>query len=589
MDYSRKAKLSRKVQALPHNYTRMRPIRELHAELLTEDAGSRYPGLKGVIYGEVINLLQEARIALALSMSANSPRYLSRTHNASKQVRAFAMKCGRALNAWSPRIRLQQSLRTNVADAFFSIGVGKCYMADSLPIQLENDVYINPGMPFYAPRSVDHMVWDMDATDFRYCSIIADRYQADCEYIQEEKRIPASLRNLILKAGPDTPAAEALGEHINSGVGWSSDDAQVRPWVYFADAYDPKEKVVSTWLVDECFEPKIDEPLYEMKWEFRPEGPHHFLNLGYVPHHTVPSSPAQNLINLHNFVNTLVRKLQDQAELQKRLTVSKAGDEEDAQRVRTAQDGSHIGLNNPDSIKQLNLDGPDQNIFTLMVSMVKMFDRAGGNLEQRLGLGPSSGTAKQDEMIGSQVSRLEAFYQLQFVDFVREIGREQFRMLFADAATEIPMSVQIPGTDAWIQDDWLGAYEEGARYGDVDEFDVDLDPYSMQYKSPSQRMATIDARVAQLLPLEPLLNQRGKGLNIDKYLELAARYDDMPEITELYEQVTPMPMGPEGSSARLLSGGGQNEYLHRSVGSGAPQGGLETLQMAAPQSQGSAA
>src|SRR5690606_30707873 len=101
---------------------------------------------------------------------------------------------------------------------------------------------------------------------------------------------------------------------LNQTFGYAANN-QVEPSVYISDVYLPEPNLVQTWAASNDFTCLYDEPLYEVEWDGkRPLGPYHFLNLGPTPAGTLPSSPGQNIVNLHNFVQPLFRKLRDQAE-----------------------------------------------------------------------------------------------------------------------------------------------------------------------------------------------------------------------------------------------------------------------------------
>jgi hypothetical protein len=567
----------RVVKALPHYSERLRKMRELRATLLKKDTGSHYPGHDGMIYGDILNLIQQARLAMELALAANDPKYYGRTFSSNKQARAFAAHFGRAMSAYTPSIGMKHTLRSMVGEGFISLGIGKTYLAEGLAVAIENDNYIVPGKPFFAPRTVDHFVWDQDVTDFRYCTIFADRYRANYDRLMEDKRTKAFQRNKLHKMGPSYNSSNAEGEAEFNQRDFYGSNNQVTASCYISDTYIPEENLIQTWVVGDDFRPLFDEPLFEIEGESKhPLGPYHFLSLGPTPAGTIPSSPAQNVLNLHNFVQTLFRKLRDQAERSKNITISASGDEEDAERVRETQDGGHATLNDPDSVKELRLDGIDQQIYSMLGTAMSMFDRAAGNPMQRLGLGGSADSATGESIINDQIARLEGHYQSLFHDLLTEVGMELGYMLYMDAATEIPMSREVPANSGiYIDDDWHGAFWEGedgeeARWGDFDIHEIKPVPFSTRYRPPQQRLAEIDQRVQMLMPLEPLFNQRGKAFNIVRYLELAAELSDTPELPLLWEDIEP-PQPDAPSPPSLLAGGGQNEYIHRSV-SGSQQG-----------------
>lgn len=582
---SKESLYARVRKALPHYCERLRTARELRANLLAKDAGSLYPGLDGVIYGDVINLIQQARLAMELALAANDPQYIGETFSANRQARAFAAHFGRAMSAYTPKIGMKHSLQTIVGEGFISLGIGKTYLTEGLAVEIEADNYIVAGKPFFAPRTMDHFVWDQDVTDFRYCTVLADRYKASWEKILDNPRIPARFRNKIQKRGADTWANAEGEQRFNQKTAYASDN-QVTQSVYVSDVFLPEQGVVQTWAIGDDFTPYYDEPLYEVEWEgLRPLGPYHFLNLGPTPAGTLPSSPAQNVLNLHNFAQTLWRKLRDQAERSKQMTISRVGDEEDAEKVKSATDGDHLSLNDPESVTTLKLDGIDQQIYSMLGTAVSMFDRAAGNPMQRLGLGQSADSAKGEGIIQEQVDRLEGHYQTKFHDFLCEVGKELGYMLYMDAATEIPMKREIPNTGIFVTDDWHGAFWEGengeqARYGDFDLHEIKAIPFSTRYRPPSQRLQEITGMVQLLMPMEPLLNQRGKAFNITRFLKLASTYSDLPELEDLYEDIEPPPA--DAPQAGLLSGAGGREYTHNYVSQSSDEGDpMAQLQQAA--------
>lgn len=585
----------RVIKALPHYYERLRKTRELRALLLKKDAGSLYPGHDGDIYGDIINLIQQARLAMQVALAANDPQYYGRTSSTNPQARGFARHFGAAMSKYVPSIGMKHTLRCIVDEAFVSLGIGKTYLTNGAAVHIEADNYIVPGKPFFAPRTVDHFVWDQDVTDWRYCTILADRYRANIDRLLETKGLKSKQRNWIHRNGPDTTTS-AEGEVEFNQRGSYGSDHQVSASLYISDVYIPEENIVQTWIVGDDFRPRFEEPLFEMEWDGkRPLGPYHFLAFGATPAGSIPSSPAQNTLNLHRFVQTLFRKLRDQAERSKQMTVSASGDEEDAEKVQSAEDGAHITLNNPDSVKELKLDGIDQQIYSMLGTAITMFDRAAGNPMQRLGLGQSADSATGESIVSDQIARLESHYQTMFHDLLCEVGIELGYMLYMDSETEIPMSAKVPGTDILVPDDWHGAYYEdpeqqtNVRWGDFDLHEIKPVPFSTRYRPPQQRLAEIDQRIQLLMPMEPLFNQRGKAFNVVRYLNLAAELSDTPELVDLWEDIEPPAPQQGGEQPGLLSGAQQHEYIHRSVSGSDQQDPMSQLMAAAavaPQSNG---
>src|SRR5690606_2622774 len=80
---------------------------------------------------------------------------------------------------------------------------------------------------------------------------------------------------------------------------------------------------------------------------------------------------------------------------------------------------------------------------------------------------------------------------------------------------------------------------------------VDIDPYSMGYKSPGERAAFIDAQMSKWLPAVPFLAQMGVQPNVPAYFELMAKYSGINELTKVFTS----------GQAPLELGGGQADSI----------------------------
>jgi hypothetical protein len=68
----------------------------------------------------------------------------------------------------------------------------------------------------------------------------------------------------------------------------------------------------------------------------------------------------------------------------------------------------------------------------------------------------------------------------------------------------------------------------------VYEHEVRIEPYSMQYLSPGQRLQSINQIVQGILiPSLPLMQQQGMGINMESLLEVYAKYANLPELRDI--------------------------------------------------------
>ena len=578
-------KLTRLRDAVAHHYVQLGDVRKQRDRLLRTAAGSLYPHSRDQDRGlqDLLNMMRQAAEAMTLSMAANQPRFLAVPKNINQ--RPFAEHFERALNAYARQMHLEEILQECVRNAFFGLGIAKVFMSDSVAVEIEADEWMDPGRPFVQSISPHHFVYDTNATDFRFCSFMADRYRVRYEDVVHDKRFSAEARQEMRQQGPQSVHEVEQEEWGSSLDGASHGDSQFEDYLYLTDVFLPKDSLILTFVCDGAFKFRTEKPIYTQTWEGEEAGPYHFLNLGPVPDKITPSSPAQNLLLLHDLVNSVYRKLKDQAERQKQVWLGDAGQEDDLRKILDAADGSGLTVAQPESIKQVRYDGPDQNNFGFVLNALGLFSKQAGNLEAKLGLGAQTGTARQEAMVGNNVSRVEAHYQNQFVKFVRRIAKSLSRLLFEDNVTQIDMSLRVPGTDYEVDDHWLGGIQDGAREGDITDYEVSIDPYSMRYRDPSQRLAELDATVDRMMPAMPLLQQQGVQLNLQHYLKMRAKYSDLPEIEELFEfnQNPPEQQQQGGSHERTLPGSSNRQYQYSGVSQAdATQDPQQQMAMMAP-------
>ena len=566
--YHSQKQLARLKDAVSHHYTQIQSLREARETFLRSAAGTLYPHSDGpeYPYHDILGLMRQAAEAMSLTMAAQQPKVIVTPTQVAHIP--FAGHFERAIDQYARTMHLGSVLQECVRNAFYMLGIAKVHMAEGAAVQIEADEWMDPGRPFVGSVSYTHFNYDSDATDFRLCSFLSDRYATRFDDVVENPDYPADLRRQLKVMGPQGINAiqqEEWGEPL-SGV--SNDMGQFYDMLYLADIFCPKEGVVYTFPVDAQYNFLTDKPLLTLEWEGSETGPYFFLNLGPIPDKSTPSAPAQNLLLLHNLINTLYRKLRDQAEGQKILHIGRKGSEDDMKIMQLAQDRDFIGLNEPESISQISLDGPNQSNFAFALNAMQQFSKQAGNLEHQLGLGAQADTATQEGIIGQGVGRSAAAQQARFHEFVEDVIKQLGRLLFQDQVTEVPMIQKIPETDISVDDTWQGGMQENARIGELIDYGIDIVSGSMEYKSLRERLQDLDETWDRLAPLAPLVMQQGGMPNVKKYLEMRAKYTTTPEIEELYlwEQMPPPEQG--GSHERTLPSGQQGNYVHQSVPSG---------------------
>jgi hypothetical protein len=578
---SRAGKLDRLKNSLHREYQALGKLRRQRARFLGLGAGPNYPhdttddGWYGWDKGaeDILPIMRKSAEYTAISLAANCPRVLVTSQYPDRLP--FTRTYENAVNLFLKNMHAEEQFLAWALNGHYSLGIMKVYMADSVPVWIEESEWMDPGRPYLQNISPHHFVYDTMATQFEHCQFLADRYRMPFEAIVTDNRFSASLRKRLKELGPIHKA------DISSEEPWrrvAFDDSQLEDMIFLSDVFITKEKKVYTYVIDKEFNILIDEPLAVIDWDGQETGPYHFLNLGPVPDKTTPSSPAQNLELLANAANSLYRQLLKQAKMQRTvISVGSDVDDNEMTALRDAEDLSFIRTQV--AIAQARIGGADQNNFAFFLNMLDQTNKYSGNVDMALGMAQTADTASQESMLAAGASRAEGYIQQIFVRAVRGVVKELGRLLFASNGTSYQMKRDIaPGIAP--DDPWKAAVEEGSRMGEFQEYDLDIEPFSMAYKPPQQRVMELQQTFSELVPLAPLLMQQGVMPDVNYYIQEKARLLNNSCLEKLLVSIAP----PEqqagaGGHERTLGPTGPKEYVHRSVGSGGG-GNPEQQQMA---------
>lgn len=532
-------------EAIKHHWKVLSVERKRRAQLIRKYAGSSYGADEIRLKDEretVLNLMLQTAEAHMLSLAGGNPRYNITAK--SVQGAGFATRYKIALNNLVQEIHLVETIRACALDSFFGPAWCKIYLEDAALVEIESDVWMDPGQPFAARVSPEDFVFDTEAQHFRKVLFAGDRYRIPFEDVaggdtrfewtekHEEAIRPTTRRDMSEK--------DELARQISRGE--RPDDGEYEPMVDLVDLWLPREGLVVTWAVRDKMELIDTDPLSAQEWDGLESGPYHMLNLGPVPDNMLPTSPAQNVEFLFELTNSIYRKLAVQAKRQKEITAVEEGAQSDGAALRDAQDGDMVTLHRLGAHGVFRLGGIDQEMAMWGERLINLGDRMGGNVSSRLGLGPSSETVGQDRMIMGQVGRSEAYMQQKMVDFAAELGAHLAYLLFTDPAMELPGKQKIDFTDYEVDAPWVPEDREG----DFNDYDYKLEPYSLAYQSPSDRAMKLRQFMSEMVPLMPILQQMGWEIDLSRYLQIQADLLDSPQLLEVFRPAGPPPEMQQG-------------------------------------------
>lgn len=538
----------------------LKPFREELKDALDSYVGPHY-GQKGG-RDRPINMLQLAIESLLQQLSSRAPQVLCSTHNPNNKSAAIELEL--AMNHALKKMKFEAEHRTWVLSAIFSVGIMEVGLdivdmpeIDGEPLPM-TDVFCEAIM-------FDDFVFDTTAKKFnrRNASFWGHKYLIPLEAAKKDKSFNEEARKNLQSVdkassseGSDSLSkqSEATGEPFTE---------MVELWQIFV----PMENEIITFAVGGG-----EVPLKVVQWKGPRHGPYHMIGFNPVLNNIMPLSPVANWIDLDDLENKLYTKLGKQASRQKNIGVTDLQGVADGQTIINANDGQVIAVGNPNAFKEANIGGVNQQTLGFALNVKSMADFVMGNLSAQMGLGASASTLGQEQMIKQAANVRIGSMQGVLLTATQGILQDLAFYLHNHPTIEYEMTREITGTDMKLPIKWprrdngLGQ-EMDMRQGDIEDYDIKIEPYSMTEVAPGQR-ATIIRQIwrEDIMPAIPL----GVVPDFNAYLHSLAKLYDLPELRDIVKMSQEMmqPQEKPGSGKLPQSGKPNGQYTRNNVSQG---------------------
>ena len=531
-DLANPEKRGRLLKAIKSSRDAMEPFRRVRKELVRDYVGSWY-STDGAQNKTLVNLMNQTARIYTVALAANNPQVLVSTPRV--ETLPFARRFEVNLNKLISDMALDQTFRAIVLDAFFCIGCGVVMMRDTDTrfhglLESEEDVWLDPGEPWLNRVSLDDLILDMPAkelTKMRYCG---HRYRADYEKVMDEpgysKKVKDKLKPSSREAMDSTGATREIGSD-------PAEDDDLKDMIWLQDVWIAENKSVATLACDQDL-----EPLIERDWTGSQAGPYKFLSLGDTPDRVIPTSPAVNLKGMHDLQNRLHRRMEDDSDAHRVMNVYPPSGADDAEKLRTAQRNSWHRMNDPKSIQQIEVGGIDQRDMAMATFIQEEYDRMAGNLQAMGGLGPQASTLGQEELVHGQLSRNVADMRMSVVTFAADCILDLGRLMWEDQTLELQSSIPVGNSGIQVSSDWTPDY----RLGAFEDYEFKVEPYSMVFKTPEQKLQELFQTLQQIAPLWPMFQASGATMDAEAILDEIARLKNRPEFKRFITFANPAAM-----------------------------------------------
>ena len=533
-------------RAIDHSWRLLRPYRNLNTALAEDYAGGSY--LQNRASGETyFNLAHMTADAYMTELVPARPRVLITTRDVA--AKSFQNQFQYGLNRLLEDINFEQTLRRMVLDAFLMIGISKVHVGDAGQIEIERDVWMDPGKPFCSNVSLDNFCFDMNANKWSEKAFSVDFYRVphrDLEWEGFDQKVAKNVHPSS-KFNIDQERREWISR------GFQTDVDEYEPMVDLCDLYVAEDQRIDTYAVSRSVE-QVREvgggPLASMDWDGRETGPHQLLQFSEVPDNIMGVSPAMQLRPLYNTVNNILRKQCKRSYNARRIHTYTPAAAHAAVEMKMADDDKWVAVNNVDEVGEKIIGGVDPQSVGWLGNVMDMFDQHAGGLRTMQGLAPSADTARQEQIIQRANSKKTSSMSEQVMATAVDSIKELAGLLWDDEFTEYSGQEPLPGAQEYSIDMKWPSQE---RIGKFEDYDITIDLYSMVFQGPQDRMNAITSLVQNIyMQNAQAFMAQGGSINFQKLNDMYADMLNLPRLKEIVQFTSPLPgqqPGPGGGDA----------------------------------------
>jgi hypothetical protein len=192
------------------------------------------------------------------------------------------------------------------------------------------------------------------------------------------------------------------------------------------------------------------------------------------------------------------------------------------------------------------------------------YDRFAGNLQAMGGLGQQASTLGQEELIHGNVSKNVADMRMAVVSFASDVVLDLGRLMWEDSTLELKTAMPVENSGISVNSDWTPDY----RDGEFEDYDFRVEPYSMVFKTPEQKLQELFQVLQQIAPLWPMFQASGASIDAEAIVDEIARLKNRPEFKRFITFAAPAEMLGGDQNTVRQSPVTTRETIRRNVSAG---------------------
>lgn len=579
MDPGDPVHMARIRESLRDNRDKMRTACKQRLEVLKQYVGPYYgPEGSGSDSRRPINNIEKGLNIYSYLLVGGVPQL--EVLSEAQPLRPMARAASITINMELERRRVSDVLQRWVRASILSLGVVQCgWKRYGSVYDPASGQYVEVGDWTLDLISLDDLVIDFSQRTLEAGRFMGHRFDMDLEEAQENPAYNRAARQALQPSDVTyvtefgTRKAESLSRGHSMWTGELEDKCLL------VQLHLRREQLLVV------FDPEGDgPPLSIEEYKGPAEGPYEWISYNEVEDNPLPLPPVAVWRDLDNLANAVASKLGDSAINQKDVLGYEEGAEDDVERLLAAPHLGTAAMKNPKAAQMFSFNGPNQMNLAFLLQVLEWANNLQGNPDLLAGLGQQADTATQENLLTTAAgARMEAMRDRVSQATDRVLRRVSW-YYWRDPARLYQGQQQVAGTPYTLPI----AITPAMREGTWDYLNFQLIPYSLKPTPPAQRLQQLRGMMQEMIALQPLADAQGIKTRLDRYLELAARYLHMPEISELFEYGTPqLPMGEPPTNKPNTT----RTYIRKNVPSGGTQQGRTAAKMqglmgnASPQQQ----
>lgn len=553
LPYSADANITRKLQTgCRIGRKKLATARKMRYTLLKEYVGRHYMGvMDGQSQAQPLNFFFRALWSIVPSIVFNNPETAVRTENL--QLRQFAEVFGLALNHLVKRTDLRMTLRHLVVDAVIGpMGIVKQGITFGNQVQIGGELH-DVGQPFADRVSFDDYVIDPQAKSREQAWFEGDAYEMPLEYIRGSG-LYQNFENLRACDSSGKVKEEAWRLGLGEAKEGEMDD--LVPMVKVQDIYIPQEGLLLTIPMEEA---QGTLPLRMVEWEGPRQGPYDVLYFHMVPDNVIPLSPGSIWYDLVIMINEEARRLKREASRRKSILAYTPAAADDASRVRDADDGEAVQVQNIEQLKQFDWGGAKDSGYEHMQYLKGMFSYISGNADLTGGLGtPNSDTATEASILQGNAQTVIGDLKSEVNIFAGKLLEKYAWYLWTDPLINLPLARRMPdGAEVQVH------FSYDAKQGDFLDYQFEIVANSMSNMDPAVRAKRLqDLAMGWVLPTAQIAAAQGDMPNIREITKALAGDLGLVGVDAWYRSAQPVaPSGAEMIAGQMPTGKGPGDAV----------------------------